>query len=173
MKRRSFLKNLAATAVLPAVPFKSLAAAAPTAAAATMDQPYLWASFVSRVHNKASPAMLQRLLKLEEGVAQRVFQDLVKNNVVSTPNAYGISHAINPYPQPGLSSIKPKPISSEAGKMPKSELKIEQKEELSEDVDDSPSVNQELSASQDEPFVNESPASDRTEEDRTDPNRQA
>lgn len=85
MKRRTFLTNLAATAALPMIPAKALAGMAPTAAAASMDQPYLWASFITRVHNNASPAMLQRLLKLDPSVATRVYSELVKNNVVTPP----------------------------------------------------------------------------------------
>lgn len=106
MKQRAFLTNLAATAALPMVALKSLAAAVPSAAAASIEQPYLWASFISRVHNNASPSMLQRLLKLDENVAQQVYSELINNNVITSPNAYGISRAVNPYPQPGLAHMQ-------------------------------------------------------------------
>ena len=106
MKRRTFLTNLAATAAVPMMPMKALASVAPTAAAASMDQPYLWASFITRVHNNASPAMLQRLLKLDKSMASRVYSELVKNNVVTPPNAYGISRAVNPFPQPGMAHMQ-------------------------------------------------------------------
>ena len=107
MKRRSFLKSLTAFAAAPLVPAKALFAAPSTAAAATLEQPYLWASFITRVHNKASPDMLVRLLKLEPAVAQDVFQKMLSDQVISPPDAFGISRAVNPFPQFTLSSAPP------------------------------------------------------------------
>jgi len=137
MKRRTFLTNLAATAALPMVPLKSLAAAAPTAAAASIEQPYLWASFITRVHNNASPSMLQRLLKLDESVAKQVYSELIKNNVVTSPNAYGISRAVNPYPQPGLAHMQGQ-FSSQAVKTSDKSLKLNTSDTETETDPDSP-----------------------------------
>lgn len=156
MKRRTFLTNLAATAALPLVPFKALAAAAPTAAAASMEQPYLWASFITRVHNNASPSMLQRLLKLDEGMAKQVYSELIKNNVVTSPNAYGISKAVNPFPQPGMAHMQSQ-VSSQAVKTSDKSLKLNRSKDEIEIEGDSPPVNQEVSASEDEHILNESP----------------
>ncbi len=159
MKRRTFLTNLAATAALPMVPLKSLAAAAPTAAAASIEQPYLWASFITRVHNNASPSMLQRLLKLDESVAKQVYSELIKNNVVTSPNAYGISRAVNPYPQPGLAHMQGQ-FSSQAVKTSDKSLKLNTSDTETETDPDSPAVNQELAASEDEHILNESEATE-------------
>ena len=178
MKRRTFLTNLAATAAVPMMPMKALASVAPTAAAASMDQPYLWASFITRVHNNASPAMLQRLLKLDKSMASRVYSELVKNNVVTPPNAYGISRAVNPFPQPGMAHMQGQAASQSVSASKKS-VKLDTKEgaetdeiepveaSQSESQQDSPPVNQDVAGSEDEHIVNESVAS------TTDPDRQA
>jgi hypothetical protein len=155
MKRRTFLTNLAATAALPLVPMQALASAAPTAAAASLEQPYLWASFITRVHNNASPSMLQRLLKLDEGTAKQVYSELVKNNVVTSPNAYGISRAVNPFPQPGMAHLQGQ-LSSKVVKTLDKSLKLNTSEDEAEFDDDSPPVNQEMTASEDEHILNES-----------------
>ncbi len=161
MKRRTFLTNLAATAALPMIPVKALAGMAPTAAAASMDQPYLWASFITRVHNNASPAMLQRLLKLDPSVATRVYSELVKNNVVTPPNAYGISRAVNPFPQPGMAHMQGQTGansitgSKKSAKLDTSKV-TKTDERRAEPSDDSPPVNQDVAASQDEHIVNDS-----------------
>lgn len=165
MKRRTFLTNLAATAALPMMPLKALAGAAPAAAVASMEQPYLWASFITRVHNNASPAMLQRLLKLDEGMASRVYSELVKNNVVNSPNAYGISRAVNPFPQPGMAHMQGQ-LSSQATKPSDKSLKLKSSDDFTEIEDDSPPVNHEVTPSEDEQPVNES-------EPSTEPERQA
>ena len=145
MKRRSFLQSLAAAATLPALPFKALASAAPTAAA--LDQPYLWATFVSRVHNNCSPAKLQRLLKMDEGTAKAVYSELIKNNVITPPNAYGFSQAVNPYPQATMLNNAPKTV---AKTVETQRVKPKLKAETEEKEDDSQSVNQEVTASQDD-----------------------
>ena len=169
MKRRTFLTNLAATAALPFVPMKALAAAAPTAATASMEQPYLWASFITRVHNNASPAMLQRLLKLDEGMANRVYSELIKNNVVTSPNAYGISRAVNPFPQPGMAHMQGQ-AASQTVKTSDKPVELKDISEKSTSEDDSSPVNQEVTASTDEQTSDESLS---TAQDPADPNRQA
>ncbi len=155
MKRRTFLTNLAATAALPLVPMKALAAATPGAAAASIEQPYLWASFITRVHNNASPSMLQRLLKLDEGVAKQVYAELVKNNVVTTPNAYGISRAVNPYPQPGMAHMQGQAATQTVETSNKS-LKLKETGDEEAIEEDSRPVNQEVTASMDEQTPDES-----------------
>lgn len=100
MKRRSFLQGLSAAAATPMVPGGALARMTTSGGmAAASAQPYLWAEFISRVHNRASPAMFERLLKLDGDTARRVYGELLRDNVVTAPDAFGLSRAANPYPQ--------------------------------------------------------------------------
>ncbi len=93
MNRREFTKSLAAASLAPALPLKSLAAAAPAAATDSM---YVWADFISRVHNKCSPEMLMRLLKVDASKGHALYSQLMANGAISAPNAYGISQATKP-----------------------------------------------------------------------------
>jgi|GEM_PF-1992929 len=99
MNRREFTKGLAAAGLAPALPLPSIAKAAP-AAMAVKDPMYFWASFVSRVHNKCSPAMLTRLLKLEPEHSAKLFSQLLADGAVTAPDIYGLSQSTNPlYPE--------------------------------------------------------------------------
>lgn len=104
MKRRHLLQGLFALISLPALPLRAATAATATTAATGAagmagSQAYLWAEFVTRVHNRASPAMLERLLKIDADTAARVYGELLRDNVITAPDAFGLSRATNPYPQ--------------------------------------------------------------------------
>ena len=145
MKRRNFLQSLAAATTLPALPLNALAHAAPVAA--TSNQPYLWASFVARVHNNCSPAKLQRLLKMDETTAKAVYSELIKTNVITPPNAYGFSQAINPYPQATMLNSVAKPAITA---QEPTHIKQGFKEKAAKTRTDSQSVNQQVAPSQDD-----------------------
>ncbi len=99
MNRREFTKGLAAAGLAPALPLPSIAKAAPAAMAAK-DPMYFWASFVTRVHNKCSPAMLTRLLSLEPEHSAKLFSQLMADGAVTAPDIYGLSKSTNPlYPE--------------------------------------------------------------------------
>ena len=152
MKRRSFLKFFSAFASVPFLPGKAIAGTVQTAAAVKgIEQPYLWATFVSRVHNKSSPAMLQRLLKLEPDVAHAVYDRLIQNKIITTPNSWGLSQAINPFPQFTLSGptnsapmVKTAERKLTAKKTGTTDESHEIPEQIADSEEDSPSVNHEM-----------------------------
>lgn len=130
MKRRRFLQGLTAAASLPALPLPAAtvfggatgAAGASGAAAATGvagAQTYLWAEFVARVHDRASPAMLERLLKIDAGTARRVYGELLRDNIITAPDAFGLSRATNPYPNARV--MAGGQVSARAGPRPRPE----------------------------------------------------
>lgn len=95
MNRREFTKGLAALGVAPALPLPSLANAAPVAEMAK-DSMYFWAQFITRVHNKCSPAMLTRLLKLDPSHASDLYDEMLRDGVIGPADAFGISKATDP-----------------------------------------------------------------------------
>jgi len=95
MNRREFTKSLVAASVTPALPLSALASGAPAVAAAK-DPMYFWANFISRVHNKSSPGMLSRLLKLDPDHASRLYTQLVSDGALTAPDAFGLSVSTNP-----------------------------------------------------------------------------
>ncbi len=95
MNRREFTKGLAAAGLTPALPLPSLAATG-QAAVAAKDSMYVWANFITRVHNKCSPEMLSRLLKVDAGHGAKLYAQLLADGAISAPNAYGISKATEP-----------------------------------------------------------------------------
>lgn len=118
MNRREFTKGLVAAGMTPALPIKSLAKAAPVAKIAK-DSMYFWAHFVTRVHNKCSPAMLTRLLKLEPAQSEKIYADLLADGAITPADAFGISRATDPLYQqfatvtghgPKISSASDKPL---------------------------------------------------------------
>jgi len=98
MNRREFTKGLMAAGVVPAVPIPALAKVAPVAAA-TKDSMYIWASFVTRVHNKCSPDMLTRLLKIDPAHSAKLYAKMLSDGSITAPNAFGISQSTNPLNQ--------------------------------------------------------------------------
>ena len=100
VKRRTFLKSLGAISLVPALPTLSLAKIASTAkAAAPAVDPatYQWAEMIVRAHNQSTVGMLQRLLKLEKGMATALQKELVSRGVlVAQANEFGIHTAVKP-----------------------------------------------------------------------------
>lgn len=95
MKRRSFLSGLGAVAALPVIPAPAMASA-PAAISAAAYEYFDWAKMIVRAHNRCSPDMLQRLLKLDANLARQVQSALLKEGVISAPSVAGISHALDP-----------------------------------------------------------------------------
>ena len=76
MKRRTFLTALLALVAAPALPAR---AAAPVSVAATKH--FATAKMLARCHDRASPEMFMRLMKLDAETAQGVFRLLQNQNV--------------------------------------------------------------------------------------------
>ena len=68
MNRRQFTQRLAALGAVPVMPagLATAATSAMPATAASVGQPYLWAAFVARIHDKASVQMFKRQLSLTD-----------------------------------------------------------------------------------------------------------
>jgi hypothetical protein len=161
MNRRQFTQSLAALAATPALPAQ-LASAATTvpAATASMGQPYLWAAFISRIHDKSSVQMLKRHLSLTDETATQVYKSLINDGVISAPNAQGVSHAMNPFKRNFATSMASNPQSAFKQKVeegldrllddePKLDLKA---------ADDSEPVNPDSPECEDESDILENPA---------------
>ncbi len=130
MDRRSFLKSIGATALLPALPIPagSLAAQSSVAAgtAAFSQHTYQWAEMIVRAHNKCNLGLLQRSLQVDATAASALKQALIKNGIVhAQANAYGIHTATKPLYEGAFMSV------SEA-----SEKVIEAAEEISDFIED-------------------------------------
>ncbi len=93
MNRREFTFRMAAVAATPALPVPALAANFEPSKRAT--QVYRWAEVISRSHNKCSPEMLQRLLKIDGTVANELQRMLLDKGVI-TNAVNGISMATKP-----------------------------------------------------------------------------
>ena len=98
MKRRSFLKSLAATALMPAIPFPALPSGAALASAPVVPVgTYKWAETIVRAHNNCNLAMLQRHLRIDAATASALQSQLVKNGIIGAQaNAYGMHKAVKP-----------------------------------------------------------------------------
>ncbi len=89
MKRRTFLSTLTAAIAAPSFP---MSAAAP---AGHITQHFAKAKLLARCHDRASPEMFARLMKLDSQTAQGVF-DLLKDRSVIGKGLDGITRAMNP-----------------------------------------------------------------------------
>lgn len=99
MNRRQFTKSLVAAGLAPALPIPALSKAAPAATMAR-DPLYLWANFVTRVHNKTSPDMISRLLKVDAEHGAKLYAQLIQDGALTAPDAFGLSQSTNPlYPE--------------------------------------------------------------------------
>ena len=97
MDRRSFIKSIGAAGLLPALPIPSFAVAPVAASPAVSAHTYQWAELIVRAHNKFSPGMLQRSLRIDSAAASVLKEQLIKNGVLSAQaNAYGIHAATKP-----------------------------------------------------------------------------
>lgn len=111
---------MAAASIAPLVPLPA-GAAAPMAKIAPNFGPlsYIWGAHYARLKGDCSADILAGRFDLAPEVAHEINRRLIKNGVISVPNALGISQARNPH----LSSIrttgqmvtkvKPKPSSGD------------------------------------------------------------
>jgi hypothetical protein len=162
MNRRQFTQRLAALAATPVLPtsLATVAKAAP-AVATSMEQPYLWASFVARIHDKASVSMLKRQLSLTDETAVQVYNSLVNDGVISAPNAQGISHAMNPFKRNFATSMASNPQSAYKQRAEEGLDRLlgdEDAELRVKDDDDSEPVNSDSPECEDESDIRENPA---------------
>ncbi|PIB24164.1 hypothetical protein BFP76_02735 [Amylibacter kogurei] len=97
MNRRQFTQSLAALISAPAIPSAALAKTATTTPLHMFQHPYSWAAFTARIHDKASPAMFKRQLALSDEMAQHVYDVLLKENVITLPDAMGVSKTLQPF----------------------------------------------------------------------------
>ena len=89
MKRRTFISTLTALIAAPALP---AGAAAPSSA---ITQHFARAKLLARCHDRASPEMFARLMKLDQNTAQGVYA-MLKDRAVIERGADGITRALNP-----------------------------------------------------------------------------
>jgi len=94
MNRRSFTASLAALFAAPAVP--AAASLAPAAASQSAAAHFATAKLLARAHNRCSPAMLQRLLRIEPALAAELNTMLVNRGVISAAGAHGTAMALDP-----------------------------------------------------------------------------
>jgi hypothetical protein len=90
MKRRTFLTALSALVAAPALPAR---AAAPVSVAATKH--FATAKMLAQCHDRASPEMFMRLMKLDAETAQGVFRLLQNQNVIAK-GFDGVARAVSP-----------------------------------------------------------------------------
>lgn len=98
MKRREFLRTAGAAAVLPVLPLPALAspmATAPASASAVNAMQVGWAALYARANHRATPALLQKWLRINPSQANAMMSELVKRGVVHTPIA-GSAAAVQP-----------------------------------------------------------------------------
>lgn len=100
MKRRSLLKSIGALGIaplMPSLPASALASPIPAVSAGVSSHTYKWAEMIVRAHNKCSPGMLERLLKVDAATASALKAQLLEKGVISAhANAFGIHTASKP-----------------------------------------------------------------------------
>lgn len=100
MKRRNLLKSLGALGLMPMVPSlpaSAVASSTPVATATASAHHYKWAEMIVRAHNKISPGMLERLLKVDTATASALKSQLLEKGVISAQaNSFGIHSAVKP-----------------------------------------------------------------------------
>ena len=163
MNRRQFTQRLAAVAATPMLPtgIASAATVAPVTTTASAGQPYIWASLIARIHDKASVQMFKRQLSLTDDAATQVYNSLMSDGVISAPNAQGVSHAMNPFKRNFASSIGSTPQSSFKQKINDGLDRIlddDQLEESTKPRDDSEPVNPDSPKCQNESDLHENSA---------------
>lgn len=98
MNRRQFTQRLAAVAALPSVPIP--ATATPIASANTVTygmNPYVWAKYTARINKHLSPELLQTALGFGRTESANMMTRLVKERVLSPPNALGVCQTSTEY----------------------------------------------------------------------------
>jgi hypothetical protein len=153
MNRRQFTQRLAAILSAPAMPMAGLAKAAPVAGtAAAAGTMYMWSAFISRAHNKCTPGMLMRLLKLEQAEADEIYSQLIADEIITPADAFGLSQAVKPlYPEltPGIGTMT-RATSPNSDSVKRVARKL-MREDADDPVEDSPTVNQDKAELGDEP----------------------
>ncbi|MFK7838241.1 MAG: hypothetical protein AB8B60_18685 [Sulfitobacter sp.] len=91
MKRRTFVSMLTALVATPALPVSATIAAP----AGKLTQHFAKAKLLARCHDRASPEMFERLMKLDSQTAQGLF-DMLKDRSVIAKGADGVTRAMNP-----------------------------------------------------------------------------
>lgn len=94
MNRRYFTASLAALFAVPAMP--AVASLVPAATSQTAASHFATAKLLARAHNRCSPAMLQRLLRVDSAIDHELNAMLLKRGVISAASAKGASIATNP-----------------------------------------------------------------------------
>ena len=89
MKRGTFLASISALFATPAMPV------AATAVPASVTQHFATAKLLARCHDRASPEMFARLMKLDTDTAKGVFNLLQDKGVIGN-GIDGITRAMNP-----------------------------------------------------------------------------
>ena len=95
MNRRDFNTSLAALLAAPAIPLPA-ATAASAAVPAAAPHTYLFADFIARARGRVDAGFLARQLGLSNSAARDLVQELVANNVISSPALSGVARAVNP-----------------------------------------------------------------------------
>lgn len=96
MNRRNFLRSAGAAAVIPALPLSALVT--PVAAAPANAMQVGWAALYARANNQASPALIQKWLRVGPDQAQALMSELTKRQIIHAPIA-GSAAAVQPmYP---------------------------------------------------------------------------
>ncbi len=100
MKRRDFLRSAGAAAVIPVLPLPAMAV--PVVKAPVNTFQVGWAALYARAHNQASPALIQKWLRVSPEQANALMGELVNQNIIKVPIA-GSATAVHPmYPGGGV-----------------------------------------------------------------------
>ena len=103
MKRRDFLCSAGAAAVIPVLPLPAMAIPAATAPVNAMQVG--WAALYARANNAASPALIQKWLRVGPEQAHALMAELTKRNIIQLPIA-GSATAVQPmYPGGGYAGM--------------------------------------------------------------------
>ena len=103
MNRREFTKSIAAAGIAPLVPLPAGATASVAKVAPNFSPfSYMWSAHYARLKGDCSAEILAGRFDLAPDVAREINRRLIKNGVISVPNALGISKATTPH----LSGIK-------------------------------------------------------------------
>ena len=103
MKRRSFLKGATAVSMAPSAPVR---AAATAARPVVSDYMLSVASFHAQIHGSATPAALGRALGIGPEAAKAVQRRLVREGLLSAPDAAGLARLNDPFAQVRRAPLK-------------------------------------------------------------------
>lgn len=126
MKRREFTKGLVAAGLSPALPLKALATASSTGAATVAANftpfMYSWSVTHARGLGQCSTDVLMSKLGIGADTASAICSRMVKQGVISAPNALGVSKALaQKTPLTSFKPVKDVPKSANRGPVGASE----------------------------------------------------